>query len=194
MRRLPNESVRVGHSGGASLRWLCAACLAGVFAMLPLSASQAQGDQELAAAAQNPVGNLISLPFQNNTLFGIGPNNKVVNVLNIQPVVPFELSDRWNLITRTIVPLVRIPGSVEGPDILPSTVANDTKLGIGDVNLTAFVSPRVPGRIIWGLGPSITFPTATDDVLGSEKLSLGPSIVLLAQPAPWSVGVLVRQL
>jgi hypothetical protein len=101
--------------------------------------------EELAKAAQNPVADLISLPFQNNTNFGYGPDDEIQNVLNIQPVVPFHLSENWNLITRTIAPVICQSEVVEG---------SGDEFGLGDINLTAFflrkappkASPGVPGR------------------------------------------------
>ena len=90
--------------------WLLAAVIllsAGLFA---------QTDQEtvdLAKKTQNPISDMISLPFQNNTNFGIGPHDRTQNVLNIQSVVPFKLSEKWNLITRTIVPVISQPDIVE---------------------------------------------------------------------------------
>ncbi|MBV1934708.1 MAG: transporter [Parvibaculaceae bacterium] len=151
-------------------------------------------DAELQAATQNPVANLISLPFQNNTGFGIGPNNEAVNVLNVQPVIPFALTDDFNLITRTIMPLIYVPGSVEGLDVLPQGVGSGTKFGLGDINITAFLSPAKTDKVIWAIGPSLTIPTATDSLLGSKKWSVGPSAVLLVQPEGWTIGILARQL
>jgi len=87
--------------------------------------------EELAKAAQNPVASMISLPFQNNTNFGVGPDDKVQNVLNIQPVWPFALTDNINLITRTIVPVVSQPGIRPG---------EDRTTGLGNINFTAFFS------------------------------------------------------
>jgi hypothetical protein len=102
-------------------------------------------EEELAKAAQNPVADLISLPFQNNTNFGYGPDDKIQNVLNIQPVVSFHLSENWNLITSTIAPVIYQPEVVEG---------TGDEFGLVDINLTAFFSPKSPTRgIIWGAGP-----------------------------------------
>jgi len=141
--------------------------------------------EALAMEAQNPVANLISLPFQNNTSFGIGPHDRTQNVLNIQPVVPFSLNDDWNLITRTICPLIYQPfvGQESGG-----------KFGLGDINITAFLSPAKPGKIMWGAGPIVSFPTATDEILGTEKWSAGPSAVVLTMPTPWVLGVLVNNI
>lgn len=93
-------------------------------AVMPLSAySQKQGAADLAAAAQNPIANMISVPFQNNTFFDIGPKDGTANVLNIQPVYPVSLNENWNLITRTIVPLIYVGEDIiEGLPELPMGV------------------------------------------------------------------------
>lgn len=141
-------------------------------------------EEEMAKAAQNPVADLISLPFQNNTNFGFGPDDDIQNVLNIQPVIPFHLSENWNLITRTIVPLINQPEVVQG---------TGDEFGLGDINFTAFFSPKNPTKgIIWGAGPIFAFPTATDEKLGSEKWSLGPSAVALTIQGPWLFGALIN--
>ena len=155
---------------------------------------QAADEDQLRKAAQNPVASMISVPFQNNTFFGVGPNNDTVNVLNIQPVVPLNLNAEWNLITRTIVPLLHVPDLVSGLPELPAGITGGDTFGLGDINLSLFLSPAKPGKAIWGVGPSLTFPTATDEVLGTRKWSAGPSGVVLFMPKPWVVGTLVRQL
>jgi len=128
---------------------------------------------ELARAVQNPVASLISVPFQNNTNFEWGPDEETLNVLNIQPVIPFAISDNWNLITRTIVPVVSQPAVGPG---------SDRKTGLGDTVFTAFLSPKDSGNIIWGAGPAFLIPTATDDRLGADQWGLGPSMVVLTMP------------
>lgn len=138
--------------------------------------------EELAKAVQNPVASLISLPFQNNIDFGVGPDDEVLNVLNIQPVWPFALTDDINLITRMIAPVISQPG------LRPE---QDRKTGLGDINFSAFFSPAKVGKIIWGIGPVMVFPTATNDRLGSDKWSLGPSAVALTMPGSWVIGALV---
>ena len=137
-----------------------------------------QGD--LAKAAQNPVGDLISLPFQNNMNFDVGPADRTQNVLNIQPVWPIPLSKNWNFITRTIVPVISQPAP-----------GSERTNGLGDINFTGFFSPKQPGKIIWGVGPTLVFPTATDDVTGTDKWSAGPSVVVLTMPGQWVIGALV---
>ncbi len=136
--------------------------------------------EDLAKAAQNPVGALISLPFQNNMNFDVGPAERTQNVLNIQPVWPIGLGENWNLITRTIVPVISQPAP-----------GSDRTSGLGDLSFTGFISPKQPGKIIWGVGPTLVFPTATDAVLGSDKWSAGPAVVVLTMPGQWVIGALV---
>ncbi len=128
--------------------------------------SYAASNAELAKAAQNPVANMISLPFQNNTNTGIGPNDETQNILNIQPVWPVSLNDDWNLITRTIVPVV------SQPDFLTNEGRTN---GLGDTTFSAFFSPAKSSSIIWGVGPVFLLPTATDATLGADKLGAGAS-------------------
>ncbi len=155
---------------------------------------QAQSGDDLAKATQNPVAAMISLPFQNNTLFGVGPDDDTANVLNIQPVIPFTVGG-WNIINRTIAPVIYLPDLAAGVAEVPSQIrSGNDKFGLGDINQTVYFSPASSGEVIWGIGPSLTLPTATDDALGSEKWSAGPAAVLLTQPGPWTLGTLVRQL
>ncbi|QSQ25361.1 neuromedin U [Pyxidicoccus parkwayensis] len=142
-------------------------------------------EQKLSKDVQNPVANLISVPLQNNTDLGIGPFDRQRNTLNIQPVVPMPLTLDWNLITRVILPIV----------YQPDTAAElGGTFGLGDTSVTFFVAPKKPGKLIWGVGPALLLPTATDDVLGTGKWSAGPSVVLLVQPGPWTLGVLANNL
>jgi hypothetical protein len=139
-------------------------------------------DEDLAKKTQNPVADLISLPFQNNINFKVGPDEKTQNILNIQPVWPVSLNNDWNLITRTIVPIISQPG-VDALDI-------DRENGLGDTTFTAFLSPKNSGKLIWGAGPVILLPTATDDRLGSDKWGIGPSAVFLTMQGHWVIGSL----
>ena len=142
-------------------------------------------DEELAKASQNPVADLISLPLQNNTNFNFGPEEKTQNVLNIQPVWPFSLTENWNVITRTIIPVISQPRLAPG---------DERENGIGDTTFTAFLSPANSGKWIWGAGPVLLLPTATDEVLGSEKWGAGPSAVALTIRGPWVMGALFNQI
>jgi hypothetical protein len=141
--------------------------------------------EELAKLAQNPVGNLISVPFQNNTNLNVGPQNGTQNILNIQPVIPISISDEWNIITRTIVPVISMPALGPG---------TERENGIGDMVFTAFLSPAKPGAWIWGLGPVLQLPTNTSDELGNKNWGLGASAVVLHldHGSPWVYGVLVN--
>jgi len=160
-----------------------------VVSTLPLFAQEAGAGpsaEELAKAAQNPVAAMISLPFQVNTTFGYGidalDERDTQTVLNIQPVVPVGLNAKWNLISRTIVPLIRQPN-------IPGSGTTGT---LGDITETLFFSPAKPGKVIWGLGPVVTVPTAVVGRLGSGKVSLGPGLVLLTMKGPWVVGCLTQ--
>ena len=143
---------------------------------------------ELQKAVQNPVADLISVPIQNNTYFDFGPREGTLNVTNIQPVLPFNLSEDWNLITRTILPIVSQPGLTPG---------QDRETGLGDIVLSGFLSPARPsklnfnGKLLWGVGPVALLPTATDDRLGQDKWGLGPGLVLLTMPGNWVIGTLL---
>ncbi len=141
--------------------------------------------EELAKLAQNPVGNLISLPFQNNTNLNFGPEKGTQNILNIQPVIPISVNDDWNIITRTILPVIWNPSL--GPGI-------DSKDGIGDTVLTAFLSPANPGHWIWGAGPVVQIPTNSSAELGNKNWGMGPSVVVLHldHGSPWVYGALVN--
>jgi hypothetical protein len=144
---------------------------------------EADNKEALAKLAQNPVANLISIPFQNNFNFGIGPNNAMQYVLNFQPVIPITLNEDWNLITRTILPTINMPSPAPGVR---------SAFGLGDLNPTVFLSPGKPGKLIWGVGPTLTFPTATDPMLGSGKWSAGPAVVVLTIQGHWVLGALAN--
>lgn len=162
----------------------CVSFLSLLFVVLTWSARlQAQEAQDLAKAAQNPVADLISLPFQNNTNFGLGPKDRTQNVLNIQPVVPFGISNNWNLITRTILPVIR------QPDL---TAEEDATWGFGDTSMSLYFTPSKPGKVIWGLGPVLIVPTATED-LGAGEWGGGIGAVALTMPGNWVVGALLNR-
>ena len=141
-----------------------------------------QSTEELAKASQNPVAAMISVPFQNNTNFDVGPFGRAQDVLNIQPVIPITLSPDWNLISRTIVPLIEQPKPNEDSSIF----------GLGDISGTLFLSPAHPGAVIWGVGPILTAPSATNAILGTGKWLAGPSAVALVMPGHWVIGALVN--
>jgi hypothetical protein len=154
-------------------------------AAAPASAQEKLSATELAKLAQNPVGNLISLPFQNNTNLNFGPEKGTQNILNIQPVIPIEVTPDWNVITRTILPVIWNPSL--GPNDSSTT-------GTGDTTFTAFLSPAKPGKLIWGAGPVVQIPTNSNAELGNKNWGLGPSFVVLHldKGDPWVYGVLVN--
>jgi len=143
----------------------------------------AQDEADLAKASQNPVGSLISLPFQNNTSFGIGPTDAMSNVLNIQPVYPVPLSKDWNLVNRGIIPIIY------QQEIVPGSGSTS---GLGDISYTAFVAPAEAGKLIWGVGPAFTLPAASDDAFASDKWSVGPGVVVMTMPGNFVLGALMQ--
>jgi len=160
---------------------------------------------DLQKDTQNPVAGLISVPIQSNVNFGVGPFGRNQSVLNIQPVIPVNVSRNWNMIIRWVTPIVwqPAPGTAnlevfgieeETPAFLTATdvQAHAGVFGLGDMTPTFFFSPAKPHKVIWGAGPMFTLPTATGRVLGQGKLSMGPSIVALVQPGHWTIGTLVN--
>jgi hypothetical protein len=157
-------------------------------AMAEEGMAQSEGDAGLAQELSNPLADLMSIPFQLNYDRDIGPLDEGTKYqLNIQPVVPFELSDDWNLITRTIVPVIW------QEDTFPNS---GSQFGLGDINMSLFFSPRkpTPGGLIWGAGPVLLFPTATDDLLGAEKWGAGPAAIVLTVRGPWTLGALANHI
>jgi hypothetical protein len=151
----------------------------------PSGANAALSAEELAKLAQNPIANLISVPFQNNTNLNYGPLEGTQNILNIQPVIPISLNKDWNLITRTIFPLIW------QPELSP---LEDSTFGLGDTQVSAFLSPSNAKGWIWGVGAIAQIPTRTDSALGNENWGLGPTAVLLhlEHGSPWVYGMLIN--
>jgi hypothetical protein len=141
--------------------------------------------EELAKKAQNPIADLISVPFQNNINFNYGPRHLTQDVLNIQPVLPFTLTQDWNLITRWILPIIHQPSLAKGD-------SSDT--GLGDLNPTLFLSTSVASDLLVGFGPTFLFPTASSSQLGTEKWGMGPSAVAVWMPGHWVVGSLINNI
>ncbi|HEX2454740.1 MAG TPA: hypothetical protein VHI99_13635 [Vicinamibacterales bacterium] len=137
----------------------------------------------LAKQSQNPVGSLVSVPFQFNFNTGGDLGERTLLNVNFQPVIPFRLTDRWNVIARTIVPLESVPGD-----------AGTRFSGVGDIQLQLFVTPAAPRAIIWGLGGAFSFPTATIDPVESGTWAAGPSLVLVKMTGSFVLGGLVSQI
>lgn len=141
---------------------------------------------ELAKKLQNPVANLISVPIQNNWDFGIGKEDAMRYTANVQPVIPFSVSSNWNLITRTILPVIYAEAPVKG---------GDDHFGLGDITQSFFLSPKEPvGGWILGAGPVGYYPTATEHELGSGRWGAGPTVVALQQKNGFTYGVLANHL
>jgi hypothetical protein len=140
-------------------------------------------DTELAKKTQNPIADLISVPFQSNFNFNTGTKDATVYVLNVEPVIPIHLTEDLNLITRTIMPVINQPSLAPGAG---------TATGLGDINPTFFLSPGKPGDLIWGVGPTFTLPTATDRLLGNGVWSMGPAGVVLTMQGHWVFGALMN--
>lgn len=147
--------------------------------------AQLEQAADLAKKLNNPVADLISVPLQNNFLFNVGPGDGFRESTNIQPVIPFELNEHWNLISRTILPVIYQEGLFAG---------SGSQFGLGDTVQSLFVSPKSAEPFIWGLGPAFLLPTATDDLLGNQQWGAGPTGVILKQSGPWTVGMLANQL
>ena len=153
------------------------------------STAHAQSDppsdsHDLSKQLNNPISSLISVPFQENIDFGVGPDEGTRSVLNVQPVVPFKISENWNVIVRTIMPITF------QDDVIPDS----DQFGLGDITQSFFFSPRKPGPggIVWGIGPVFVYPTATDRFLGGDKWGAGPTVVLLKQSGGNTVGILAN--
>lgn len=150
-------------------------CVAGMLSTSPLWAAEEGDRTELAKKLQNPVADLISVPFQNNFNFGYGPEDRMQYVLNMQPVIPQNVTGEWNWIHRTIIPLIDQPSPIN-------------EFGLGDIQYQGFLSPAKPDKLIWGVGPVFQFPSATDSQLGQEKWCAGAGVVALRMDGPWVYG------
>ena len=162
--------------------------------IIPGIASAEMSQEEIAKASQNPLTAMYSLPIQNNTYFNMGPDKKTKNVANFQPVLPFDLNDDWTVVTRTIIPIVSNPG-LPGLTVDPIDTYERT-FGLGDTTFTAFFTPKAATESgwIWGLGPSMYVPTATDTDLGTKKWGAGASAVALKMEGKFVYGALVSNI
>jgi hypothetical protein len=139
----------------------------------------AQDDSaDLAKAAQNPLASMVTLPLQTNWNDGVGPYDRRIFNLNVQPVIPI-VGEKWNVITRTIIPVNSVPVG-----------ETDSVFGIGDTSLSIFFSPAKASSLTWGIGPALSLPTASNpEVLGSQKFSIGPTAVVFYGVGNWTMGV-----
>lgn len=141
----------------------------------------------LAKQLANPVAAMISVPFQYNYDSGYGSEKGHRSVLNIQPVIPISVNQDWNLISRTILPVIDQHNMVG---------ESGSQSGLGDITQSFFLSPKEPtaSGLIWGAGPALVLPSATDSMLGGKKWGAGPSAVLLKQEGGWTYGLLANHI
>jgi len=150
----------------------------------PPDAGSADSATALAKKLQNPIGDLYSFPFQNNTNFNTGPHRGTQDILNVQPVIPIHINEDWNVITRTILPLIWQP-SFQPAQAVP--------FGTGPTTFSAFLSPKNPTNgWLWGVGPVVQIPTISSATLGSNVWGGGPTGVLVYMNGPWVAGVLAN--
>lgn len=138
-----------------------------------------------AQAVQNPFSSLTIVLFQNGTNFKQGPYSRTPNVLAIQPMIPVQLNANWSVSTWINATVAYQPDAKS---------KSSSATGLGDVQPMFFFSPVHPNRLIWGLGPTLLLPTATDELLETGRFSAGPALVVLTQPGPWTIGAMVNNL
>jgi len=141
--------------------------------------------------APNPAANLHSVAFKNT--FDFGAPNGSGYFLNIIPIIPMTIGG-WDVVNRPVIPFIDVPGFRAGSPEIPAGVPGDGAFGLGDINYTAYISPSKLETIDWGIGPSISFPTASDDQLGSGKWSAGPAAAYFHMQKPWVFVIQGRQL
>ena len=170
-------------------RYLIALALIPALSLAALGQEAAAGPEhevsieQLTKNAQNPVADMISVPFQLNSSYGLyDPYDRTQNILNIQPVIPLHLTEKWNLITRTIIPIVWQPQNAD----------SGMAAGLGDIVETVYLTPARTGKVIWGGGLTLSMPTRTHELLGSPLWAAGPSVVVLSMPGQWVIGFLAQ--
>ena len=160
----------------------------------------AEPKEGLAEESMNPLSTVISVPFENNTLFGTGPSKSTVNVLNVKPIFPVNMGD-WNLINRVTVPIVYTEGQDEIVDGdftrgqgNPGSFGLGKASGLADITYQGFVTPVKSGKVAWGLGGSLVMPTHTEFRFGTDKWSAGPAAVMFTSTGNWILGAIAQNI
>ena len=182
--QVSNWTRQAAHRKAASLIGYIIAIW--LVAFIPPVWAQSESDEAQEAAArdaQNPIAHLITLPLQNNTNFNAGPLEKTQDVLLVQPVIPVTLNEDWVLITRWITPVIYEP---------QLTNTGNSEFGLGNMEPQFYFSPAHPGSFIWGIGPQLWMPTATDKELGINRWGGGPAAVGLTIQGHWVAGALLN--
>ena len=158
-----------------------------VVTCLPIAPALADDATELAKKTQNPIADLISLPIQSNFNLGAGSDNDLQYIANIQPVLPINIGlTDWRMVNRPILPVMY------QPELAPGV---GKEWGLGDLVYQAYmVPPEFDAGLTLGFGPVFSFPTATDDIFGTGKWSVGPALVAIVPKGPWVVGGLINHL
>jgi hypothetical protein len=145
----------------------------------------------LAKAAQNPVANMVSLPLQYNFITAGGLNENTARILNVQPVLPLPIGEKWLIVSRTVVPFVSLPLETGLPS---GGVVGLRSGGIADIQEQAYFTASKPGKITWAIGPIFSFPTASSVLARTGQWGLGPTAVALVMPGPWVIGILANNI
>lgn len=150
----------------------------------PVAPTEAQeAMMALAKASQNPVADMTSFPLQFNWYSGGGLGNETLSITNFQPVIPMPISDNWNIVSRTIVPIVSLPGT-----------DGDRSKGIADIQEQIYFAPTKTKNVIWGFGPVLSLPTSTVDELYTGQFGVGPTGVILVMPGKFVIGGVVNNI
>lgn len=164
---------------GASLAIVLAAL--GACTVPRVAAANEVSTVDLMREDQNPITRFYVMRFEDNAQLGFGPDDEVVNYFRIQPLVPFDLGEDWRLLARAVIPVAHVPWP-------------ETADGLSDIGLLLFLTPSRADKLVWGVGPGVLLPTATDDRLGTEKWSAGPAAALVYLEGPWVVGAVAQNL
>jgi hypothetical protein len=108
--------------------------------------------------------------MQHNFEFSIPPNNGFRWTLNLMPIIPLSLGKKLEITTRIVLPVI------SQVNIYGTT----SQTGLGDLLVNTFLSPKT-GRLVWGLGPSIYFPTGFPATLSARKWGAGPGGIMAFQ-------------